>query len=104
MNKDSFISLCRGVFYMCGGGSLIGGWLTESLLTEILGAVFTLGAAAWSIWAWRTASIIAITNARPEVAGVIMNPTSDGVAMANAIPSKTVAVSGTVDAAVVARS
>lgn len=104
MNKDSFISLCRGVFYMCGGGSLIGGWLTESLLTEVLGAVFTIGAAGWSIWAWRTARIIAITNAKEEVAGVITKPTPEGVAMANSIPSKTVAVSGTVDAAVVAKT
>lgn len=104
MNKDSFISLCRGLFFMCGGGGLIGGWLTDSLLTEILGAVFTLGAAAWSIWAWRTARIISITNAKEEVAGVILKPTPDGVALANSIPSKTVAVSGTVDAAVVAKT
>ena len=104
MNKENFISLCRGIIYMCGGGGLVGGWMTEQMLVELLGAVFTLGAAGWSIWAWRTARLIAITNARKEVAGVIMHPTPDGVALANQTPSKTVAVSGTVDAAVVARS
>lgn len=102
MNRDSFISLVRGIFYMCGGGGLIGGWLTESLLTEVLGAVFTLGAAGWSIWAWRTARLVVITNAREPVAGVIMKPTAEGVALANATPSKTVAVAGSDDAAVVA--
>lgn len=104
MNKETIASFIRGCFYMCGGAALMGGWLTDQMLAEIIGAVSALLAAGWSIWAWRTARIIAVTNSREEVAGVIIKPTPDGFALANSIPSKTVVVSGTVDAAVVARS
>lgn len=57
--------------------------------------------AAAALWGWVTSSrtnIVATANSFPEVAGVIVTKTVEGVSLAKAIPSPTVAVAGTVAA------
>lgn len=102
MTKQTVEGFIRMILAMFGGGSIVGGWLTEQLLAEIIGAVAVLVVAAWQFWVTTRKNMIVVVNSMDPVSGVVMKPTPEGVALANQIPSRTVAVAGTVDAAVVA--
>lgn len=104
MNAEQVKSLLNAVVAACGGGGIIGGWINANLTVELIGAVMVLAAAAWQLWKMTRKNMVVVVNAMPDVAGVITHNTPEGRALANSIPNKSVAVTGSVDAAVVARS
>lgn len=104
MNPEQVKGLVNLVVGACGGGGFIGGWINTNLTVEVIGALMVLGASGYQMWKLSRKNMTATVDKFPVVAGVILHPSPEGVAIANSIPSKTVAVSGTVDAAVVARS
>ena len=112
MNPDQIKSLVRSLVGTFGG--MIAGWFAAkgwftvdqvlSVLNSptVIGIVSSVVMAAWGLFTHTTVNTVAAANALPQVAGVITMPTVEGRALAEAIPDKSVAVAGSVDAATVA--
>lgn len=69
------------------------------VILQIIGPAGMIGAIIWSYMANRDSSIAAAADKLPGVAGVVTNNTPEGRALADAVPSPTVAVVGSVSAA-----
>lgn len=72
------------------------------LIVRISGDVLAVGSIAWAAWARRQKALVQAVNAMPEVQGVVTAPTAAGRALADSIPSHTVATAGSPAAATVA--
>lgn len=75
------------------------GWISQSEVADLAAAVATLVATGFSVWNHTEANTVAAANDLPGVAGVITKHTAEGVALANSVPSSTVAPAGTIAAA-----
>lgn len=56
MNSNELAGVARAILAACGGYFVSRGLVDEATLQQIIGAVITLGVAAWSIWAKRRAA------------------------------------------------
>lgn len=65
------------------------------VILQIVGPLGMIGGIVWSYLVNRPSSIAAAADKLPGVAGVVTNNTPDGRAIADAVPSRTVAVAGT---------
>ncbi len=112
MNQEQFTGQVRS--WLIGLAGVILGWfaskgyISEGTTSAVINspvvlALTTMAAgAAWSWWNKTPTNIVAAANSLPEVAGVIMHPTPEGKAIANAAPV-TVVVAGTTAAKEVAK-
>lgn len=112
MNEEQVKSTIRslvGAF----GGVIAGwfaakGWFTVDQVVGVLNSPVLVGIAAslvmgiWGLFVHSKTNAVAVVDAMPEVAGVVTKPTVAGAELAKAVPSPTVAVAGTTDAAAVA--
>lgn len=84
------------------------GWLNAQQVMDILnsptfaGIIVSLVGGAFSLMAHTQANAVKVVDAMPEVAGVLTRGTNAGAALAESIPSVTVAVVGTQAAAALA--
>ena len=111
-NPDQVKSLIR--WFINTFGSFIAGWFAakgwftvDQVLTvlnspALAGAATSIVIAGLGLFAHTQVNTIAAADAIPGAKGVIMAPTVEGKALADAVPSKTVVVAGTVEAASVA--
>lgn len=80
------------------------GWATTQQVMDALNSpallsfVVTIVPLIWGLVARSKNNIVAAANDLPEVAGVIMKSTPEGVKIAEAVPSVTVVPAGTVQA------
>lgn len=105
MNEQT-IGLIKDLGKILGPLVISWGWVTASdwvVITTVVGSLMTAAPVVWSIYDRTKAQMVAKVNALPEVAGVITKPTTEGIALANAITSPTVVPAGTVVAADVAK-
>lgn len=75
----------------------------EATWAAVLGAIVTIGMAAWTSIITRRNAQVANVNALPNVAGVITTNDAGGHELATAIPSSTVVPAGSVSAMAVAK-
>lgn len=105
MNPQT-LNLIRTVMQIAGtmlvGHHLFG--IDQEAWTAISGAILMATPAIWGLMATRKASIVATVNNMPEVAGVITKPSTEGLALANSVPSPTVVPAGTIAATTVAQT
>lgn len=113
MNQEQVKSLIRSLITTFGG-MIAGffaakGWLTTDQVWAILNsptllAVATsLAMAIWGQFAHTKANAVAVVDAMPEVAGVVVKPTLAGDALIQSTQSPTVAPAGTTTAANLAK-
>lgn len=112
-NAEQTKSALRSLIIMFGAG--LAGWVahsgyvTQQQVMDILNntafqafVATTLVPAIWGLFVHKQSNAIAVADAVPDVAGVVMKDTAAGAAIAEANPSPTVAVAGTQAAANVA--
>lgn len=109
MNETQLMDLLKQVLQVAGTIATAFGLLTPaetaSYTTSILavaGPIAMIGAVVWGFLDARKSKLVATVNAMPEVAGVVTTQTTEGRALANAVPSNTVAAAGTTAAANIA--
>lgn len=71
MNTEQFTSLLRTVLQVAGSVAVGRGWVDAETSTAIAGAVVTLAATAWSLWAHRNDALV---KAAEKVPGVTVKP------------------------------
>lgn len=106
MNQEQVLNLVR-TFMQIAGSMLVGYHLfgiDSQAWTAITGGVLMATPAIWGVVTNRRASQVAKVNAMPEVAGVITKPSTEGLALANSVPSPTVVPAGTIAATTVAQT
>jgi hypothetical protein len=107
-NPEQIKSMLRSFFIM-SGGIIAGffaakGWLSKAEVMAILSSETFIGimtsaiTAGIGVLAHRKRNAVAVVDAMPEVAGVVTKPTQEGLALAKAVPSGTVAPAGSVQA------
>lgn len=94
MNYEQIAGVLRAVLPALLAYAVGKGWVSSSSVADITAGIIAVGAALWSIFAHTTTQQVANVNAMPAVAGVITAKTPEGVALAQAIPSATVAPAG----------
>lgn len=100
-----------GVRYLLAtfGGAVAGwfasrGWLSTEQVLSILNSEVFLGLivsgimGAWGLVARTNKNMVVAANNVPAVRGVVMHPTSEGKAIASAVPTDSVTVAGTTTA------
>jgi len=111
-NNEQIKSIIRW-FVSTFGGAIAGwfaakGWFTIDQVLSVLnsptllGIAASIGAAIWSLLTHTKGNAVAVADAIPDVAGVVMKATDEGKKIAETVPSETVAVEGTAAAAAVA--
>lgn len=86
------------------------GWFTVDQVLSVLNSPTLLSLAAttvvfvWSLVSRSNKNLVVAANNVPEVAGIITMPTSDGRALAEAVPADTVTSAGTPAAVEIARA
>ena len=108
MNEEQVKSFVRSLVSTFGGmvaGYFAAkGWFTVDQVLSVLnsgtfvGLVTSIVVALWGLWVHTQSNSIAVVDKIPAVAGVVTKPTVEGKALADSIPSRTVATAGTVAA------
>lgn len=62
MTSDQITGILRAILTALGGYFVTRGWLSSDTVNEVIGAVLTLGGAAWSIWSNRPKTILPISQ------------------------------------------
>lgn len=113
MNPEQSKDLVRHVVTLFGG--MIAGWFAAKgwLTTEqvmgvlnspaFIGIVGALVTGAWGFISRSDKNMVAAADAVPGVQGVITKRNQEGIALAESVPSETVAPAGTVQAEAVAK-
>ena len=101
-NQEQVLSAVRWFFATIGPLLVTHGYVGESMLSLISGALISLVPLIWGFITHTQANDVAKVNAMTEVKGVITQPTVEGKALAASIPSITVAPAGSTDATAVA--
>lgn len=91
------------------GGFLVGkGWVTSETIQAVANSEVIIGLVVAAItWGWgyiarSNKNLVVAADSVPGVKGVVTNATQEGIALANSIPSPSVAPAGTTQAANVA--
>ncbi|RVU21772.1 hypothetical protein [Methylobacterium oryzihabitans] len=82
MNREQALSFLRTVLQVGGGIAVGRGWIGADEMTALAGAVLTLAATAWSLYARRDAGLVAAAATVPEVHRIVAAPR-----LADAVPS-----------------
>lgn len=76
MNWEQISSILRHVLTFGGGFIVAKGWVSETVMLEIVGAIVTVGGAIWAMFNKTSASIVASAAALPEVQSIKLEPTA----------------------------
>ncbi|MEH3144410.1 MAG: hypothetical protein PGN34_03465 [Methylobacterium frigidaeris] len=74
MNSEQALSLLRTMLQVCGGIAVGRGWIGADEMTAVIGAVLTLAATAWGLYARRAAGLVAAAASLPEVHRILAAP------------------------------
>ena len=84
MNQEQVLSIVRQVLLFGGGIVVSKGWIDNSTLVSVVGALVTLIASAWAIWTRRATGLVAAAAALPDVSKVVTDPSiANGTLAAN---------------------
>ena len=76
MNWEQISSILRHVLTFGGGFIVAKGWVSETVMLEIVGAIVTVGGAIWAMFNKTSASIVASAAALPEVQSIKLEPSA----------------------------
>lgn len=82
MNSEQLASLLRTILQVAGAFIVGRGWVDESTVASIGGALVTIAVTAWGLYARRNAGLVASAAAVPSVQTIVAAP-----ALANAVDS-----------------
>lgn len=86
MNWEQISSILRHILTFGGGFVVAKGWISETLMLELVGAAITVGGAIWAMFNKTSASIVASAAALPEVQSIKLEP-SASASLVQATPS-----------------
>lgn len=86
MNWEQLSSILRHVLTFGGGFVVAKGWISETLMLELVGAAVTVGGAIWAMFNKTSASIVAQAAALPEVQSIKLEPSAPST-LVQATPS-----------------
>jgi len=86
MNWEQISSILRHILTFGGGFVVAKGWISETLMLELVGAAITVGGAIWAMFNKTSASIVASAAALPEVQSIKLEP-SASASLVNDSPS-----------------
>jgi hypothetical protein len=76
MNWEQISSILRHILTF-GGGFVVGkGWISETVMLELVGAALTVGGAIWAMFNKTQASIVASAAAQPDVKSITLEPSA----------------------------
>jgi hypothetical protein len=76
MNWEQISSILRHVLTFGGGFIVAKGWVSETVMLELVGAAITVGGAIWAMFNKTPTAIINSAAALPEVKAVTLEPTA----------------------------
>jgi hypothetical protein len=76
MNWEQISSILRHILTFGGGFVVAKGWISETLMLEIVGAIVTVGGAVWAMFNKTSSSIVASAAALPEVQSIKLEPSA----------------------------
>lgn len=86
MNWEQISSILRHILTFGGGFVVAKGWVSETVMLQIVGGVITIGGAVWAMFNKTPTSIINSAAALPEVQSVKLEPSATS-AMMDATPN-----------------
>lgn len=92
---DQISGLLQRILMFAGGLAVGKGWISEELMTQIVGAIIGIGGILWGVKVNTKTALVQSVNAMPEVQAVITKPTPEGVGLASAVPAGSVVPAGT---------
>jgi hypothetical protein len=86
MNWEQISSILRHVLTFGGGFIVAKGWVSETVMLELVGAAITVGGAIWAMFNKTQASIVASAAAQPDVKSITLEPSAPS-SLVQATPS-----------------
>jgi len=86
MNWEQISSILRHILTFGGGFVVAKGWISETLMLELVGVAITVGGAIWAMFNKTSAAIVASAAALPEVQSIKLEP-SASASMVQGTPS-----------------
>ncbi len=76
MNWEQVSSILRHILTFGGGFVVAKGWISETLMLEIVGVIVTVGGAVWAMFNKTDSSIVASAAALPDVQSIKLEPSA----------------------------
>ena len=76
MNWEQISSILRHILTFGGGFVVAKGWISETLMLELVGVAVTAGGAIWAMFNKTSAAIVSSAAALPEVQSIKLEPTA----------------------------
>ena len=76
MNWEQISSILRHVLTFGGGFVVAKGWVSETVMLEIVGVIITIGGAVWAMFNKTSNSIVNSAAALPEVQSIKLEPSA----------------------------
>ncbi len=74
MNQEQVLSIVRQILLFGGGLIVSKGWIDNTTLITVVGALVTLIGSAWAIWSKRPTGLVASAAALPSVEKIVADP------------------------------
>lgn len=85
MNQEQFLSLLRTILQVAGGALVTKGYVDDATMQATIGAILTIGATAWGIYARRDNGLVESAAAVPGVTEIRARPD-----IAQSVPARNV--------------
>lgn len=82
MNWEQISSILRHILTFGGGFVVAKGWVSETVMTQIVGAIITIGGGIWAMVNKTSTSIINSAAALPDVQSIKLEPSATAATMA----------------------
>lgn len=76
MNWEQISSILRHILTFGGGFVVARGWISETLMLELVGVVLTVGGGIWAMFNKTSGAIVASAAALPEVQSIKLDPSA----------------------------
>ena len=76
MNWEQISSILRHILTFGGGFVVARGWISETLMLELVGVILTIGGAVWAMFNKTSNAIVASAAALPEVQSIKLEPSA----------------------------
>ena len=88
MNWEQISSILRHILTFGGGFVVARGWISETLMLEIVGVIVTIGGGIWAMFNKTSNAIVASAAALPEVQSIKLEPSAPSAMAAPSNVSK----------------
>jgi hypothetical protein len=76
MNWEQISSILRHILTFGGGFVVARGWISETLMLELVGVILTVGGGIWAMFNKTSNAIVASAAALPEVQSIKLEPSA----------------------------